>query len=221
MKIVRHSPLLSSKPTAMAGTALSLVSLISLMALLPSTSRAGELEANALSAGLEVPTWQARLELGSLERSAAGAPGSSRLLSARLMGDYFLTRSGLTQIKGGLRATGGMMLGPLSATQAGGYGLALGSNAFKLGQNLSVSQLSLGYALPSAVPSDPAATASYLGLGYSGQSIHGGWGFSADLGLLGSSNSLRLGNSRPANMEELLRDMRFQPVLQLGLSYNY
>jgi len=70
---------------------------------------------------------------------------------------------------------------------------------------------------------DPFTSMSYLGIGYTGRSLRGGWGFSADLGLMSGnmSNSLRLGNNRVQGMEDVLRDLRFKPVLQLGLSYSY
>lgn len=186
------------------------------------------LAADFSAASLEAPKWQARLQLGSLD--AGGNTGfdntrysGSRLLSAQLMGDYFLTGSGLRGVQGGLRATGGMLLGPISQSQQG-FGLGLSS---RLGQNFSLSQRSALSALaPALEGGDPNASLSYLGLGYSGQSLRGGWGFSADLGLLsdtglGGLGGLRLGNNRSQGMEELMRDLRFKPVLQLGLSYSY
>ncbi len=70
---------------------------------------------------------------------------------------------------------------------------------------------------------DAGTSLSYLGIGYSGQSLRGGWGFSADLGLVSSLSlgGLRLGASRNSGAEDLLRDLRLKPVLQLGLSYSY
>ena len=67
------------------------------------------------------PRWQARLQLSSLDANTSDAQrysNGSRLLSANLLGDYYLTSSGLGGIRGGLRATGGMLLGPMSLSQA-------------------------------------------------------------------------------------------------------
>ena len=172
------------------------------------------------------PRWQARLQLSSLDRSANGLDvqtySSSRLLSANLLGDYYLTDSGLGGIRGGLRATGGMLLGPLSVSQASA-GLALGGSAFQLGQNVVVGQRSLGLLTPNADATDPSTSLSYLGIGYTGQTLRGGFSFSADLGMVTNTGiaSLRLGRSNAAGMEDVLRDLRYKPVLQLGLSYSY
>jgi len=172
------------------------------------------------------PRWQARLQLSSLDSSAHGVEAQrqsgSRLLSANLLGDYYLTGSGLGGIRGGLRATGGMLLGPMSLSQASA-GLALGGSAFQLGQNVAIGQRSLGLLSPSSDATDPSASLSYVGIGYTGQTLRGGFSFSADLGLVSNTNiaGLRLGRSNAAGMEDVLRDLRYKPVLQLGLSYSY
>lgn len=172
------------------------------------------------------PRWQARLQLSSLDSSAnsleAQRFSGSRLLSANLLGDYYLTSSGLGGIRGGLRATGGMLLGPMSLSQASA-GLALGGSAFQLGQNVAVGQRSLSLLSPPSDASDPNASLSYLGIGYTGQTLRGGFSFSADLGLVSNTSiaGLRLGRSNAAGMEDVLRDLRYKPVLQLGLSYSY
>ncbi|MEJ6007772.1 hypothetical protein WG899_19665 [Paucibacter sp. AS339] len=173
------------------------------------------------------PSWQARLQLSSLTLGSTGPYGiesprytSSRLLSANLLGDYYLTGSGLGGVQGGLRATGGLMLGSLSHSSAS---LALGASAGSLSPGLSIGQRSLGLGSGDTEANDPNGSMSYLGIGYTGRSLRGGWGISADLGLVNGSLSsgLRLGSNRAQGMEDLLRDMRFRPVLQLGLSYSY
>lgn len=172
------------------------------------------------------PRWQARLQLSSLETGAmAGLDAQrygSRLLSANLLGDYYLTGSGLGGVRGGLRATGGMLMGPLSLSQSSA-GLALGSSSQQLSPNLAVGQRSISLLSPALEAIDPSASLSYLGIGYSGQSLRGGWGFSADLGLITNTSiaGLRLGRSNASGLEDVLRDMRYKPVLQLGLSYSY
>lgn len=171
--------------------------------------------------------WQARLQVNGQDAMSSGpdaARNSSwRLLSANLLGDYYLTGSGLGGgVRGGLRATGGVLLGPLSLIQSSG-GLALGNSSLARGQGLSVGQQSFSLLASSFDASDTSTSMSYLGIGYTGQSLRGGWGFSADLGLVTGNyfGGLRLGRSSAQGMEDVLRDMRFKPLLQLGLSYSY
>jgi hypothetical protein len=153
--------------------------------------------------------WQARVQLSSLDR-ASGA----RLLSANLLGDYYLTSSGLGQnVRGGLRATGGLMLGAASLAQSSG-GLALGNSSLAKQQMLSFGQRQLSFNGLGA-EQEPSQSSAYLGIGYTGQSLRGGWGFSADLGL-------RLGRSAPLpTLEDTLMELRLRPVLHFGLSYSY
>jgi hypothetical protein len=205
--------------------ALSLLSLTGLLLGLSPALRAAEPSLSGLQTS---PSWQARLQLSSLAMNASTLPSgldasthmASRLLSASLLGDYYLTGSGLGGVHGGLRATGGLMLGTLSQSNAS---LAMGSGAGPLSQGLTVGQRSLTPWSVEREANDPFTSTSYLGIGYTGRSLRGGWGFSADLGLMSGnmSNSLRLGNNRAQGMEDLLRDLRFKPVLQLGLSYSY
>ena len=163
------------------------------------------------------PRWQARLQLSSAGAGADATSrlGGSRVLSANLLGDYYLTSSGLSKVSGGLRATGGMLLGPLSVSQSSG-GLALGSGQVSAGRrSLSVQGLDV-YSL------EPSTTLSYLGIGYTGRVQGSGFAFSADFGLMsGSVVGLRLGRSSAQGFEEAMRDLRFKPLLQLGLAYSY
>ena len=168
--------------------------------------------------GVAQPRWQARLQLNSIDSgSEAQQPhlGGSRVLSANLLGDYYLTSSGFSSLRGGLRATGGLLLGPLSMSQSSG-GLALGSGPVSAGRR----SLSLngpdGYSLDNA-------NLSYVGIGYTGRVHKSGLAFSADFGLMSGSygSSLRLGRSSAQGFEDAMRDLGFKPLLQLGLAYNY
>lgn len=163
------------------------------------------------------PRWQARLQLSSLDNgSEAQQPhlGGSRVLSANLLGDYYLTKSGMTGVSGGLRATGGLLMGPLSMAQSSG-GLALGGGPVAAGRR------SLFLSGPDAYSADNA-NLSYVGIGYTGRMNGGGLAFSADLGLMsGSYSGLRLGRSNAQGFEDAMRDLRFKPLLQLGLAYSY
>lgn len=163
------------------------------------------------------PRWQARLQLNSSDSAADPTPhlGGSRVLSANLLGDYYLTRSGLSGVSGGLRATGGVMLGPLSMALSSG-GLALGSGPVAAGRR-SLMASSLDSSLL-----EGSSNLSYLGIGYTGRVRGSGLAFSADLGLMsGAYAGLRLGRSSAQGFEDAMRDLRFKPLLQLGLAYNY
>lgn len=164
------------------------------------------------------PRWQARLQLSSIDGTVdAQQPhlGGSRVLSANLLGDYYLTGSGFSSVRGGLRATGGMLLGPLSMAQSSG-GLALGGGAISAGRR------SLAFGGPDAYALEPNANLSYVGIGYTGRVQRSGFAFSADFGLMsGSYSNLRLGRSSAQGFEDAMRDLRFKPLLQLGLAYSY
>ena len=175
-----------------------------------------------LSAWAEVeaqPRWQARLQLSSADGSSDVTPhlGGSRILSANLLGDYYLTSSGFSSLRGGLRATGGLLLGPLSIAQSSG-GLALGNGTGPL----SAGRRSLVVNGPDAYSLEPSSNLSYVGIGYTGRVKSSGLAFSADFGLMsGSYSGLRLGRSSAQGFEDAMRDLRFKPLLQLGLAYSY
>lgn len=160
--------------------------------------------------------WQARVQLSQVDGLDGSTGRSMRAVSAALLGDYYLTSSGLgDNVRGGLRATGGLMMGPLSVTQSGS-GLTLSPQSMSLGPSLAVGLRSVG---SWSDRGDPSTAQPYIGIGYSGISSRGGWGFSADFGLT-NRNALRLGNSL-GSVDEALRDNRLMPVLQVGLSYSY
>lgn len=184
------------------------VAILSLCALAASQARAD---------GDPGPRWQARLQLSSSDSPSDATPhlGGSRVLSANVLGDYYLTKSGMAGVSGGLRATGGLLLGPLSITQSSG-GLALGSGPISAGRRSLMSSSLDAYTL------EPSTSLSYVGIGYTGRVRGSGLAFSADLGLMsGTYGGLRLGRSSAQGFEDAMRDLRFKPLLQLGLAYSY
>ncbi|MFG6487627.1 hypothetical protein ACG04R_13170 [Roseateles sp. BYS78W] len=188
---------------------LASAAVLSLSALFTLPARAADVNAQ--------PRFQARLQLSSADAASDPAPylGGSRILSANLLGDYYLTSSGFSSMNGGLRATGGLLMGPLSMSQSSG-GLALGSGP------LSAGRRSLTMSGPDAYALEPSSNLSYVGVGYTGRFKSSGFAFSADLGLMsGSLSSLRLGRSSAQGFEDAMRDLRFKPLLQLGLAYSY
>lgn len=69
-------------------------------------------------------------------------------------------------------------------------------------------------------------TTPYLGIGYTGWAVKGGWGISADLGLAlenSAAGATRLGRAVFGNQgfDSALRELRLSPVLQLGVRYAF
>jgi hypothetical protein len=163
------------------------------------------------------PKLQARvsLALGNPAFASLSLPtGNAGLQGGRILGDYYFGGSKGGEGRGyagGFRATSGLWLST--------RGLSLSQPSVpRAGSPFSVSQLSLS---PNA--GDPTAEmshgAAYLGVGYTGLSAKGGWGFTADLGVLAGGGGLRA--ARALLPDESTRDFRLTPVLQLGLSYSF
>ena len=147
------------------------------------------------------------------------APDPSQVRGLSLLGDYYITRSLLgPSFGGGMRATSALLVGRRTQTlNAGSLGIPNG------GSGLTVDRRS---PVASGLPDNEAnATLPYVGIGYTSLSSHGGFSFSADLGVvaLQPGSSVRLGRalSNPANGEEAVRDLRLSPMLQLGVSYSF
>ena len=80
----------------------------------------------------------------------------------------------------------------------------------------------------STCPADPTldnTTVPYIGIGYSNLSTKSGWHFSADLGVVSQSpgNVVRFGRvfGGSQSLDDVVRDMRLAPVVQLGVSYSF
>ena len=164
--------------------------------------------------------WQARMAINTatpLWRSdlARGDAAGLKVQGLTLLGDYYFARLPLGAAgSGGFRATSGLMLGngaPLWAAPGVGLGR----------RNASL--------LPGVAGSEMAAVDSanipYLGLGYSGISGRGGWNFAADVGVmaLNAGSAVRFGRlfNGSQSVDDLVRELRLTPVLQLGVSYAF
>jgi hypothetical protein len=102
--------------------------------------------------------------------------------------------------------------------------LALGTPA--LGQSAAVgltTRRQPRVALPGLeVAAEPWAAVPYVGVGWSGGSVRGGWGVSADFGFAGrsyGSGGLRLSGHQ--SLDDLLREFRLTPMVQVGVSYAF
>jgi hypothetical protein len=166
------------------------------------------------------PRWQARVGLATIANATdAGAPW--QVSGGQLLGDYYWggMRLGGSGGVGSFRATSGVLLGQRS--------LALGTSALTSGPGTG---LTLSRSVRPAIPvlgdvaHEPWSAAPYIGVGYSGVSLRGGWGFTADVGLAGGAGGLyarRDSALGTQGLDDLLRELRLRPVLQVGASYAF
>ena len=110
-----------------------------------------------------------------------------------------------------------------SATRSASLFLASRSTAsFGVPARPSLSSLSPSLSEPANYS---VSTLPYVGLGYSEMSVKTGWGYWADGGLVvqnpGNAGGLGRVLSGSQSMDELLRDLRMSPMLQLGVNYAF
>lgn len=164
------------------------------------------------------PRLQARAGLNTSATLADGSSASWQQQAGVLLGDYYFsrTRLGAGAVNSGFRATSGVMLGQRS--------LALGTPAFANGPGMGLTTLRQPrVAMPGLeVAAEPWAAVPYVGVGWSGVSVRGGWGVSADFGVAGRSyNSGGLRVSGNQSLDDLLRELRLTPMVQVGVSYAF
>ena len=192
-----------------------LASVLGLLLAAPALGQSGLRLSDEAQAGQETwPRWQARFGLAT-SASALEAGNRWQLSSGQLLGDYYW--SGLRPVgvgrSGGFRATSGLLLGQRA--------LALGTPALASTQGLGLTLSRSTRLAPGAAEAQEAWSAvPYVGVGYSGISLRGGWGFTADLGLAGNGG-LRARRDSTQGVDELLRELRLTPVLQFGASYAF
>jgi hypothetical protein len=167
------------------------------------------------------PQWRARFGLAT-SATAADFDAPPQVSGGQLLGDYYWSSLGPVAANhtGGFRATSGLLFGQRS--------VALGVPALASTQGLGLTLSSRGSRLaPSAGEGSAEAwlAVPYFGIGYSGISLRGGWGFTADLGLAGtgaSGLSMRRDSALGSQgLDDLLRELRLTPVLQIGASYAF
>ena|SRR5688572_12773082 len=164
------------------------------------------------------PRLQARVGLNTSAALSDGGNVSWQQQAGVLLGDYYFsrTRLGAGQVSSGFRATSGVMLGQRS--------LALGTPALAQSAGIGLTTLRQPrVALPGLeVAAEPWAAVPYIGVGWSGGSVRGGWGVSADFGVAGrsyGSGGLRVSGHQ--SLDDLLRELRITPMVQVGVSYAF
>jgi len=160
---------------------------------------------------------QARLQLSTEPLPSLGGFDNTTLRprSAALFGDYYVSRPFFGNT-GGVRLTSGVVTGPRGAVFGPGQATTPGPFGFSSASRGAGS----GFA---DVNGESSQTLPYLGIGYSGSNPSGGFSFSADLGLTAQSsgNQRLLRSMMSQTLDDTLRELRFTPVLQLGVSYRF
>jgi hypothetical protein len=136
-------------------------------------------------------------------------------LGASLGGDYYFSRELAAggQAPSGFRASGALLIRQ--------PGVSLSDLSWQ-----SRAITSLAAPRPLGDPGHQAISAMpYLGIGYSDYSLKTGWGFWADIGLVVQSPGGALGMGRvlsgSQSVEDLVRELRMSPMLQLGVNYSF
>jgi hypothetical protein len=172
--------------------------------------------------------WQGRLSLSTTASSAwrsrlsQAEPAGLRVEGLNVAGDYYFGGTLFDRVSlGGLRATSGLIVGPRASATTGQPTLGAQGSSFAIERRLPTSNaLSPGTDAPADLSSLP-----YFALGYTGLSHRGHWSFSADLGLVALSpgNVVKLGRvfGGTQSLDDMLRDLRWAPVLQMGVSYSF
>jgi hypothetical protein len=139
-----------------------------------------------------------------------------------LMGDVYFGSSRTSA--GGFRATSGLIYGSRTSL-AGMSAMAPASGGLLNVDRRLFGASSTGLAYAADPVTESSGTLPYLGVGYSSLAARSGWSFSADLGLisLAPANAVRFGRvfGGSQNLDDVVRDMRLTPVIQLGASYSF
>jgi hypothetical protein len=189
---------------------------------------AGQTDSVSDPAGVHWSRWQGRLSLGLTTptgRSDFLATDVSGLKvgSLSLLGDYYFSDPlRIGSHTGGFRATSGLIVGLRSTLGTGQASLTSSRGVLGMERRL-LSSLSSPQLLPDTGADTTAVP--YLGVGYTGLSLQSRWSFSADFGMVARSpgNAVKLGRvfTGSQGVDDLLRDLRLAPVLQLGVSYSF
>ncbi|HMO48303.1 MAG TPA: hypothetical protein PKB14_20045 [Rubrivivax sp.] len=140
-------------------------------------------------------------------------------LAASLYSDYYFGTKDLADAAGppsGFRASGALLIRP--------PGVPLSDVAWS---SRATTNLALPRWQPALIDSSSAQTSAlpYLGVGYSDYSLKSGWGFWADIGMVVQSPGQALGVGRTLGgsqgVDDLVRELRLSPMLQLGVNYSF
>jgi hypothetical protein len=165
-----------------------------------------------LSLGVTAPAWRANLK--------ESEPVGLRVGSFSVSGDYYFTSALFEQVTlGGVRATSGLVVGPRSQALTGQPTLASRGTPWATELRVLAAAPLLGESTADV------ASLPYFGVGYTGLSQRGKWSVSADLGVMAlhPGNAVRFGRvfGGGQSFDDVMRDLRWAPVLQMGVSYAF
>lgn len=140
--------------------------------------------------------------------------------AASVVGDYYFSKNlaDVAAPPSGFRASGALLIRQ--------PGVSLSELAWS---SRTTTSLALPMRQPYATLAEPGmqgfSALPYLGVGYSDYSLKTGWGFWADIGLVVQSpgNALGMGRvvSGTQSLDDLVRELRLSPMLQLGVNYSF
>jgi len=140
--------------------------------------------------------------------------------AASVGGDYYFSKNLVDAAAppSGFRASGALLIRQ--------PGVSLSDLAWS---SRATTSLALPLRQPYASLADPGtqglSAMPYLGIGYSDYSLKTGWGFWADIGLVVQSPGNALGMARvmsgTQSLDDLVRELRLSPMLQLGVNYSF
>lgn len=138
--------------------------------------------------------------------------------AASVGGDYYFSKNLVDAAAppSGFRASGALLIRQ--------PGVSLSDLAWS---SRATTSLALPLRQPYASLADPQGLSAipYLGVGYSDYSLKSGWGFWADIGLVVQSPGNALGMTRvmsgTQSLDDLVRELRLSPMLQLGINYSF
>lgn len=165
-----------------------------------------------LSLGVAAPAWRANLK--------ESEPAGLRVGALSVSGDFYFGDALFDQASlGGLRATSGLIVGPRTQVMTGPQSSIGRGVSFSVERRLLVAAPAVGESLPDV------SSLPYFGVGYTGLSQRGKWSVSADLGVMAlhPGNAVRLGRvfGGSQSFDDMMRDLRWAPVLQMGVSYAF
>lgn len=165
-----------------------------------------------LSLGVGAPAWRANLK--------DSEPAGLRVGSVSVSGDYYLTPALFEPGSlGGVRATSGLLVGPRTQALMGQPTLGTRGSLFATELRMLAPSAALGES------TTEVASLPYFGVGYTGLSQRGKWSVSADLGVMAlhPGNAVRLGRvfGGSQSFDDVMRDLRWAPVFQMGVSYAF
>jgi hypothetical protein len=163
-----------------------------------------------LSLGVAAPAWRANLK--------ESEPAGLRVGALSVSGDFYFGDVLFEQASlGGLRATSGLIVGPRPQVMTGPQSFV--GRGVSVERRLLVATPAVGESLPDV------SSLPYFGVGYTGLSLRGNWSVSADFGVMAlhPGNAVRLGRvfGGSQSFDDMMRDLRWAPVLQMGVSYAF